>query len=136
MVWFDVTGIATLNKDLMYGLDPELKTSRGELYWSRCYPSVVYPRLSFLHLVLVYHYHRRTLDAASDIVGIMGKESFAEVTGNDIMRRVQAHTVVTLSEQFSEVEPGTLLDGTASRRIQDIWDAAGKRHVSTKRWIY
>jgi hypothetical protein len=98
--------------------------------------SVVYPRFSLLHLVLVYNYHRRTLDAASDIVGIMGKESFAEVTGNDIMRRVQAHTVVTLSEQFSEVEPGSLLDGTASRRIQDIWDAAGTRYVSTKRWIY
>jgi hypothetical protein len=91
----------------------------------------------FLHLVVVYHYHRRTLDAASDIVGIMGKESFAEVTGNDIMRRVQAHTVLTLSDQFAEVEPRSFLDGTAPPRMQDIWDAAGtERYVSAKHWIY
>lgn len=75
---------------------------------------------------------------ASDIVGIVGKTSFQQVNGNDIMRRVTASEVRTLSEQFPEVERGCLLDGSAPQRLQDVWNVsgAGKQHVSTKRWVY
>jgi hypothetical protein len=86
----------------------------------------------------VYNFQRKTVQAASDIVGIIGKSSFQEVNGNDIMRRVTADQVRTLSEHFPEVEPGCLLNGTAPKRLQDVWDvsAAGQKHVSTKRWVY
>lgn len=61
-----------------------------------------------------------------------------DVSGNDIMRRIRTNEVRTLSEHFPEVEPGCLLDKSAPKRMQEVWDAgvAGSTHVSTKRWIY
>lgn len=84
----------------------------------------------------MYNYHRRTLESASDIVGIMGRTSFAAVSSNDIMRRIQPHKVVTLSEQFPGVAAGCLLEGNAPPRLQEVYDASGTGHVSSKRWIY
>lgn len=109
------TGIATLDKELMFGLDPELKSNR------------------------VFNYHRKTVQVASEIVGIMGKTSFQDVNGNDIMRRVTANDVRTLSEQYSEVQPASLLLGSAPKRLQEVWDASGsvsKNGNCTRRWIY
>jgi hypothetical protein len=65
----------------------------------------------------------------------MGRTSFAEVTGNDIVRRVTANECRTLSEHFPEVDPGCLLDGKGPIRLQELWDRAGTNHVSTGRWI-
>lgn len=110
------TGVATQDKALMYGLDPEDKTHR------------------------VFHYHQRTVAAASDIVGVMGHESFTNIKPNDIMRRVNNNKVRTLEELFPEVEPGCLLDGTAPDRLQAAWDGScavkscGVDH--SRRWIY
>lgn len=110
------TGIATQDKALMYGLDPEIKTHR------------------------VYHFHRKTVQAAAEIAGIMGYESIHSVTSNDIMRRIQSNVVRTLSEHFPEVEPGSLVTGTAKRRLQEAWDNCSsdreKYHASHRRWIY
>lgn len=76
--------------------------------------------------------------AASDIVGIIGKQSFQDENRSDIMRRVSVTKVRTLSEQFPEVEPGCLLKGTAPQRLQDVWNASAAtgKQVSTTRWIY
>jgi len=101
------TGIATLNKDLMYGLDPALKSHR------------------------VHNYHRKTVKSAADICGILGHENFADVSPDDIMRRVQINQVQTLSEQFPIIEDGSLLRGTAPKRLQQLWDGEGQRQ-----WIY
>lgn len=86
----------------------------------------------------MFNYHRKTVQAAVDLVGIIGKSSFQDVNGNDIMRRVTANEVRTLSEHFPDVEHGSLLNGTASPRLQSIWDGSGSanRHVSSQRWIY
>ena len=91
----------------MFGLCPEEKSAR------------------------VYHYHAKTIESASDIVGIIGHDSFAKLSPQDIMRRVKQGEVATLSECFPEVEPGCLLDGAAPERLQYIWD---KR--TSHRWIY
>jgi glutamate synthase domain-containing protein 2 len=139
------TGIATLNKDLMYGLDPVQKSVRGTLT-VREMPSgspllhSSYHALLFAPAHLVFNYHNKTVQAASDIVGILGKHSFQELSGNDIMRRVTANEVRTLSEHFPTVEPGCLLSGMAPPRLQKIWDEVGNqegRLVSTSNhWIY
>ncbi len=51
------TGIATQNQDLQYGLDPEDKASR------------------------VYNFHRKTVQAAAEIVGTIGHERFSDLQG-------------------------------------------------------
>jgi glutamate synthase domain-containing protein 2 len=107
------TGIATQRNDLMYGLDSDEKKHR------------------------VYHFHKSTVEAAAGIAGIMGYDSISSVTANDVMRRVSPNVVQTLSEAFPEVEPGCLLTGSASPRLQIVWDEClSKTHVSTRRWIY
>lgn len=83
------------------------------------------------HTQLVYNFHRKTVEAASDIVGIMGKTRFADISSDDIMRR-HRHEVRTLSELFPPVEEGCLLHGEGPERLQDIWN--GK--VGSRRWIY
>lgn len=78
------------------------------------------------------------MQAAADIVGILGKQSFRDVNGDDIMRRVTANEVKTLSEQFPTVQNGCLVSGTAPPRLQNIWNQVGneaERNV-TKCWIY
>lgn len=102
------TGVATTNKDLMDGLDPEDKAVR------------------------VYNYHKRTVQSALDIIGAMGHESVDMVSSDDIMRRVRTHEVRTLSEHFPEVESGCLLAGTAPERLQTIWDDL----QPSRKWIY
>jgi hypothetical protein len=78
------------------------------------------------------------VQAAADIVGILGKQSFHEVNGDDIMRRVTASEVKTLSEQFPTVQTGCLLSGTAPPRLQSIWDelSNGPERKNAKCWIY
>lgn len=106
------TGITTNDPDLMYGLDPTDKRSR------------------------VFHFHRKTVEAAADIVGIMGYDDFSKVTGNDIMRRTQPNKVQTLSEYFPEVQSSCLLDGSGPKRLQDVWDYSETEEAVTRRWIY
>jgi hypothetical protein len=94
---------------------------------------------------LVYNFHRKTVQAASDIVGIIGKYSFTEVNGDDIMRRVTANEVRTLTEHFPSVEYGSLTLGTAPPKLQRIWNEVSIVHDSGKKeskkksakgWIY
>ena len=51
------TGIATQNKELQYGLDPQDKSHR------------------------VYNFHRKTMQAAAEIVGTIGHDRFSEMSG-------------------------------------------------------
>lgn len=134
------TGIATLDKDLMYGLDPEKKSYRGTPNSRKTLvvhlQSLPHHRIPAPDSPPVYNFHKKTVNAACDIVGAMGKKSFSEVSGCDIMRRVTAEKVCTLSEHFPEVEPGCLLVGKASERLQAIWDGWESRTSSSKRFIY
>jgi len=92
------TGIATQNKDLMYGLDPEIKSVR------------------------VYNYHKRTVNSALEIIGAMGCEDIKELSAEKIMRRVRTNETQTLSDHFPIVPNGCLLDGTAPNKLQTAWD--------------
>jgi glutamate synthase domain-containing protein 2 len=107
------TGIATQDKDLMFGLDPDVKAHR------------------------VYHFHRKTMNAASDIIGIMGYDSFYDVQADDIMRRVQHNKVRTLAEHFPGVDSGCLLHGKGPPRLQAAWDSCepDSTQVCSRRWI-
>jgi glutamate synthase domain-containing protein 2 len=132
------TGIATLDRELMFGLDPEEKSTRGRLYIHRMNSLDHFNKglTIFLWIVTVYNYHRRTVEAAAGIVGIMGKTSFAHIKRSDVMRRVTPSEVRTLSEQFPEVNSGCLLDGSGPERIQEVWDSSGSGSNSSRRWIY
>jgi len=106
------TGVATLDKKLMFGLDPTDKSHR------------------------VYNFHRKTVRAAADIVGAMGMTKFSEISGHDIMRRVTPERVCSLSEHYPEVQPGCLLDGTGPDRLQSVWNGCMAHTVASKRFIY
>lgn len=106
------TGIATLDKKLMYGLDPTEKSVR------------------------VANFHRKTVEAAGAIVGAIGKTNFAAVGASDIMRRVTANDVRTLSEQFPEVESGCLVHGSAPEKLQKMWDHCDSGRADSTKWIY
>lgn len=51
------TGIATQNKELQFGLDPTDKSFR------------------------VYNFHRKTMDAAAEIIGTIGHDHFSSISG-------------------------------------------------------
>lgn len=92
------TGIATQDKDLMYGLDPQIKSVR------------------------VYNYQNKTVKSALDIMGAMGCETLDDLTSDMIMRRVRSNEVLKLSQHFPMVDPGCLLDNSAPTRLQSVWD--------------
>ncbi|KAL3794116.1 hypothetical protein ACHAW5_008752, partial [Stephanodiscus triporus] len=120
------TGIATQDRELQYGLDPEEKSHR------------------------VYNFHRKTMDAAAEIVGTIGHDRFSDVSdmtngrpravplaASDIMRRITEGEVKTLEDYLPSVEPESLLRGCGPRNLQEIWDgtATGAKR-SAIRWIY
>jgi hypothetical protein len=74
-----------------------------------------------LIFLTVYNYHSKTVKAAAEIVGIIGKSELAQVNGNDIMRRISEKEVKTLDEIFPAPAPGSLLVGTANSKLQDLW---------------
>lgn len=109
------TGVATQNKELQYGLDPYNKSNR------------------------VFNYHAKTVQSAADVVGTIGRESFEQVNGGDLMRRVRQGKIQTLSEYLPEVTDSCLLNGTGPEKLQEVWDAAASSDVAsnnTRRWIY
>ena len=107
------TGIATQDRELQYGLDPEEKSYR------------------------VYNYHSKTLTAAAEIVGTIGHDRFVDLSGNDIMRRLAQGDVKTLEDYLPNVETESLLKGNAPLPLQEIWNgtAMGAK-PSAIRWIY
>jgi glutamate synthase domain-containing protein 2 len=107
------TGIATLDKKLMFGLDPTVKSVR------------------------VANFHRKTVDSAAGIVGAIGKHHFSELSPDDIMRRVAANKVQTLRELFPPIETGSLLHGTAPEKLQNLWNGCDNRSLKDpKIWLY
>lgn len=92
------TGIATSDKDLMYGLVPEEKSVR------------------------VFNFHRRTVQSVVDIVGAIGHSSIKQVDANDIMRRIRSNEVCTLAEHYPKVNKGSLLEKSAPTQLQRYWD--------------
>lgn len=93
------TGVATQDPALMAGLVVEDKASR------------------------VANYHRKTVEAAMELVGAMGLQSPGEVDGRHIQVRVDGSRVMSYAEIFPPLEDGAFLRGTAPERLQRLWDA-------------
>lgn len=91
---------------------------------------------SSANVIAVYNFHKGTLQSACEIAGILGKDTFADLSPSDIMRRVSTNEVRTLSELFPEVEPGCLLDGSGPQRLQTVWEHGSSKEVSSRSWIY
>lgn len=108
------TGIATQNKELQYGLDPRDKTNR------------------------VYNFHKRTVQAAAEIVGTIGHDRFSELQADVIMRRVSDREVKTLADHLPNVDPECLLLGNGPKNLQELWDDTAKSAGPQGRlhWIY
>jgi hypothetical protein len=85
---------------------------------------------------LVYNFHSRTVSSAGEIVGVLGKNSFRDLSPDDIVRRVRSNNVRTLSELFPEVENGCLRDGKGPERLQEVWNLGGTKYASSGSWIY
>lgn len=95
------TGIATQDKNLMKGLVVPDKATR------------------------VANFQRKTVEAACEIVGAMGYESAAQISGSDVMRRFDdSHGFKSYNEIFPwiAIQPGCLLTGDAPKKLQAIWD--------------
>jgi hypothetical protein len=78
-------GVATQNKQLMKGLDPENKATR------------------------VYHYHHTTLHSFAELLSATGISSPGELKRCHIYRRVAMNKVMTYHEIYPAITTGLLL---------------------------
>jgi glutamate synthase domain-containing protein 2 len=81
------TGVATSNKELVYGLVPSEKRVR------------------------VANYHRHTVHAFAELLGAAGLKSTAQISREHINRRISNETVKTYAQLFPQVEVGSFLRG-------------------------
>lgn len=73
----------------------------------------------------VRNFHLRTVDSALDIVGAMGHTSPADVTADQIMKRISVNRTATLAELYPTPDEGSFLTGSASEPWQSIWKRGG-----------
>jgi glutamate synthase domain-containing protein 2 len=94
------TGITTQDPRLMAGLHVPDKTDR------------------------VAQYHAKTVHVALEMVGALGYESAAQVSGKDVLRRMPSHGLRSFNEIYPWIntEPGSLLSGTAAPALQALWE--------------
>lgn len=92
------TGVATQDPELQKGLHVPTKAIR------------------------VASFQRKTLESAFDIIGSIGLDNPVHLTRNHIYKRVEANRVYPYSKIYPEIEPNSLLEGTAPPWIQNIWE--------------
>jgi len=95
------TGITTQNPDLVRGLVVEEK-------WKR-----------------VYLFHKNTMRNMAEVVGAAGIEDLAWFPREKIVRRVSHEERKNYLELYPRLPCGSLVEGTAPTRYQDLWDDAG-----------
>jgi glutamate synthase domain-containing protein 2 len=83
------TGVATQNKSLMNGLDPNLKSVR------------------------VANFHEETIKAFYEIIGAAGMKTPSEITRSHIHRRISLSEVKTYEDIYPSVEVGSLIEEIA-----------------------
>jgi len=81
----------------------------------------------------VARFHHKTVATTLEIVGAMGYESAAEVSGKDVLRRMRSHGLRTFDEVYPwlTTPDGALLDGSAHPQLEAIWE--GRAH-SARMW--
>ena len=71
-----------------------------------------------------YCFHRRTLESLAELTSAAGLEHPCELQPQHIWERLGPTEARTLEEIHERLEPGQLLDGKASGRLQTYWSRA------------
>ena len=74
-----------------------------------------------------YCFHRRTLESLAELTSAAGLEHPCELQPQHIWERLGPTEARTLEEIHERLEPGQLLDGKASGRLQTYWSRASAR---------
>lgn len=93
------TGITTQDRELQKGIDVESKAVR------------------------VMTYHKKTVEYALDIIGAMGLKSPDEVQASHLYKRVSVDKTLSFAELYPSLEPGSLLAGAGTQKLQAYYDA-------------
>jgi glutamate synthase domain-containing protein 2 len=72
----------------------------------------------------VYHFHRSTVKALSEVVASAGLEHPAQLRPHHFSKRVSPTKVMTYAELDRFLEPGELLNGTEDSRFKAAWAMA------------
>jgi hypothetical protein len=72
----------------------------------------------------VYRFHHSTVHAFAELLAAMGVHSPTQLLPHDVVRRVDQHRMLALSEIYPSLESGALLRGDAVERMQHWWDLA------------
>ena len=102
------SGVATQNKELMFGLDVDNKSIR------------------------VYNFHHKTVESALEIIGAVGLDDPNQLQPEHVNKRVSSLQVLNYSQIYPLLEKGSLLNGTAPPLFQAIWDKGGQVLASQK----
>lgn len=102
------TGVATSNKELMYGLVPSDKKVR------------------------VYNYQRHTVHAFAELLGASGLNFTSQISRQHIHRRISGDSVKTYSMLFPVVEVGCFLKGKIPDKYVEAFQAAHAEHFEPK----
>lgn len=72
----------------------------------------------------VYHFHRKTVHAAFELLAAAGLNGPHEIRAYHIFRRVDATEVRSFMELYPQLDPGAFLANDAPQRLQDLWTLA------------
>ncbi len=75
----------------------------------------------------VYQYQHATVEAAMELVGVAGLSSPDYLRRYHLMRRLSHSEVSELSIVYPRLRGGSLLDGSAPDRMNELWQVAGER---------
>ena len=71
-----------------------------------------------------YHFHKNTVETLADFIAAAGLEHTRELGPHHVWQRVTASQIERFDRLYDFLEPGQLLDGSGSPRMQSYWDAA------------
>jgi len=103
------TGVATSNKELVYGLDPADKKVR------------------------VFNFHKNTIHAFAELLGAAGLSSTSQMTRALVNRRVSGEIVKNYSQLFPTVSVGSFLQGNIPDRFKFDVENASSHSFSIER---
>ena len=72
----------------------------------------------------VYHFHHNTVEALAEVIAAAGLEEPSELRPAHVYQRISPTDIRSFAELYEYLEPGQLLEGRASERLQPYWDAA------------
>jgi hypothetical protein len=92
------TGVATQDRKLQYGLDVPDKADR------------------------VYNFHKKTIEAAMDLVAASGHKLPTELTPDLVLVRGPHHTSASYAQLNPPLQPGELINGGGTAQLKETWE--------------